>query len=73
MNLLPYYPQLRFGPEGVRLYNPLLRKRYANRPEERVRLRFVDMLLHGAGFRARGSGSRWPFRQSIARRPPART
>jgi hypothetical protein len=50
MNLLPYYPQLRFGPEGVRLYNPLLRKRYANRPEERVRLRFVDMLLHGAGF-----------------------
>lgn len=50
MNILPYYPPLRFEDGGVSLYNPLLRKRYANRPEERVRLCFVDMLLHGAGF-----------------------
>lgn len=62
LNPIPYYPVLRRLDGETRLYNPLLRKRYANRPEERVRLRFVDMLLHGAGF----PGSRIGFEVAVA-------
>ncbi|MDX1590919.1 MAG: type I restriction enzyme HsdR N-terminal domain-containing protein [Balneolaceae bacterium] len=32
-----------------RLYNPILRKRYKNRPEERVRLCWTEFLLHQTG------------------------
>ncbi len=43
--LLPYYPILRYVNGEIRLFNPVLRKSYLPRPEERVRLSFIDMLL----------------------------
>lgn len=43
---LNFFPQLLFeGKERV-LFNPILRKRFKNRPEERVRLRWIDYLIH---------------------------
>ena len=42
---LPYYPILRHVNGEMRLFNPVLRKTYVARPEERVRLCFIDMLL----------------------------
>lgn len=41
----PYYPILRNVNGEIRLFNPVLRKTYVARPEERVRLSFIDMLL----------------------------
>lgn len=32
--------------DQVRLFNPVLKKQFANRPEERVRLQWVEYLLH---------------------------
>jgi len=42
---LPYYPIIRISNGEIRLFNPVLRKSYLPRPEERVRLSFIDMLL----------------------------
>lgn len=43
---LNFFPQIFFeGKERV-LFNPILRKRFKNRPEERVRLRWVEYLIH---------------------------
>jgi len=40
-----HFPQFRFA-HGVKwLFNPILKKRFANRPEERVRLEYVEFLL----------------------------
>ena len=40
-----HFPQFRFA-DGVKwLFNPVLKKRFANRPEERVRLEYVEFLL----------------------------
>lgn len=41
-----HFPQFRFSDGEKWLFNPVLKKRFANRPEERVRLRYVDFLLH---------------------------
>ena len=40
-----YYPEIRTDRGTVELWNPVLKRRYAPRPEERVRLSFIDMLL----------------------------
>lgn len=41
-----HFPQVRFSDGRKWLYNPILKKRFANRPEERVRLQYVEFLLH---------------------------
>jgi hypothetical protein len=41
-----HFPQVRFEGLEKRLYNPVLKKRYKNRPEERVRLKWLEYLLH---------------------------
>lgn len=40
-----HYPQVRFSEGQKWLFNPVLKKRFANRPEERVRLQYVEYLL----------------------------
>jgi hypothetical protein len=40
-----YYPEIRTDRGTVELWNPVLKRRYVARPEERVRLSFIDMLL----------------------------
>ncbi len=40
-----YYPEIRTDRGTVELWNPVLKRRYSPRPEERVRLCFIDMLL----------------------------
>lgn len=45
VNSTIHFPQFRFA-NGVKwLFNPVLKKRFANRPEERVRLEYVEYLL----------------------------
>lgn len=41
-----HFPQVRFSAGRKWLYNPVLRKRFVNRPEERVRLQYAEFLLH---------------------------
>lgn len=41
-----HFPQVRFADGQKWLFNPVLKKRFANRPEERIRLQYVDFLLH---------------------------
>lgn len=41
-----HFPQVRFSYGRKWLFNPILKQRLANRPEERVRLQFVDHLIH---------------------------
>ena len=45
-----YYPQVRFANGQKWLFNPILKKRFAILPEERVRLQYLDFLLHRAGW-----------------------
>src|SRR6056297_3733025 len=44
-NTTGHFPQMRFSDGQKWLFNPILRKRFANRPEERVRLQYVEFLL----------------------------
>lgn len=41
-----HFPQVVIEGTGKWLFNPVLKKRFANRPEERVRLRWIEYLLH---------------------------
>lgn len=41
-----HFPQVRFSGGRKWLFNPILKKRFANRPEERVRLQYTEFLLH---------------------------
>lgn len=41
-----HFPQVIFDDGRKWLFNPVLKKRFKNRPEERVRLQWVDFLLH---------------------------
>lgn len=45
-----HFPLIVHQPGEKYLYNPVLKKRFKNRPEERVRLRWVEYLLHQAGW-----------------------
>lgn len=42
----PHFPQIVFEKNEKLLYNPVLKKRFVNRPEERVRLRWVEYILN---------------------------
>lgn len=41
-----HFPQVIFEKQHKKLFNPVLKKRFKNRPEERVRLKWVEYLLH---------------------------
>lgn len=58
---LSQFPQFRFRDGQKRLWNPILKKTFANLPEERVRLALVDYLILEAGF----SSSRISFESPI--------
>lgn len=45
-----HFPQVFVGEGQKWLFNPVLKKRLKNRPEERVRLQWVDFLLHQTGW-----------------------
>lgn len=47
-----HYPHFVFRDGEKMLWNPVLKKTFANRPEERVRLRLIDYFLLEAGFPA---------------------
>ncbi|MGN8225798.1 type I restriction enzyme HsdR N-terminal domain-containing protein [Gracilimonas sp. BCB1] len=49
---LSHYPQFRFRDGEKRLWNPILKKTFAIRPEEQVRLALVDYLILEAGMSA---------------------
>lgn len=42
----PHFPQIVYEKNEKLLYNPILKKRFVNRPEERVRLRWVEYILN---------------------------
>jgi len=41
-----HFPQVVFEKQQKKLFNPVLKKRFINRPEERVRLKWLEYLLH---------------------------
>lgn len=41
-----HFPQVIFEKQQKKLFNPVLKKRFKNRPEERVRLKWVEYLIH---------------------------
>lgn len=41
-----HFPQVVFEKQQKKLFNPILKKRFKNRPEERVRLKWVEYLIH---------------------------
>lgn len=45
-----HYPHIRFRDGKKMLWNPVLKKVFVNRPEERIRLQFVEYLRNEAGF-----------------------
>lgn len=45
-----HFPQVIFDDGRKWLFNPVLKKRFKNRPEERVRLQWVEFLLHQTGW-----------------------
>ncbi|MEX0607945.1 MAG: type I restriction enzyme HsdR N-terminal domain-containing protein [Balneolaceae bacterium] len=47
---LLHFPQFRFRDARKLLWNPILKKTFVNRPEERVRLELIDYLTLEAGF-----------------------
>lgn len=42
---IPFIPSFRHSDKGKQLFNPILKKRYENRPEERVRLGVLEEVL----------------------------
>lgn len=60
-NSTKHFPQFRFV-NGVKwLFNPVLKKRFANRPEERVRLEHVEYLLAETGINKNRIGFEAPI------------
>ena len=49
-SVLKHYPQIRFQEDAKSLWNPILKKKYKQRPEERVRLKCIEYLTLEAGF-----------------------
>lgn len=56
-----HYPQFVFREGSKLLWNPILKKAFVDRPEERVRLQIVDYLILEAGF----SSSRISFESPV--------
>lgn len=61
-----HFPQVRFSDGQKWLFNPVLKKRFANRPEERVRLQYVDFLLHQTNISHNRIGFETPVRAKSA-------
>lgn len=57
-----HFPQVIIDGNKKWLFNPILKKRFANRPEERVRLRWVDYLLHQTGWKRSRIGFETPVK-----------
>lgn len=47
---IPHFAQIRFQDGKKYLWNPILKKKFINRPEERVRLELVEYFILEAGF-----------------------
>lgn len=47
---LKHYPQIRYKEDSKFLWNTILKKKYKQRPEERVRLKCIEYLILEAGF-----------------------
>lgn len=56
-----HYPRYVFRDDSKLLWNPILKKTFVNRPEERVRLQVLDYLILEAGF----SSSRISFESPV--------
>ena len=61
-----HFPQVRFSGGQKWLFNPVLKKRFANRPEERVRLQYVEFLLRNTTVRKNRIGFEAPVKVSSA-------
>ncbi len=57
-----HFPQFRISDGSKWLFNPVLKKRFANRPEERVRLRYVEYLLAETDFNKNRMGFEAPIK-----------
>lgn len=56
-----HYPQIKIQQGKRVLWNPILKKGFVNRPEERVRLQLVEYLIREAGF----SSSKFSFESPV--------
>lgn len=61
-----HFPEVIVEPDQKWLFNPILKKRFKNRPEERVRLQWVEFLIHQTGWKKTRIGFETPvqLRQS---------
>lgn len=57
-----HFPRIVFDHKQKKLFNPILKKRYKNRPEERVRLKWVEYLLQQTGWSKSRIGFEAPVR-----------
>lgn len=64
-----HFPQIRFSSGKKELYNSILKKKFVNLPEERVRLAMVDYLLLEAGWNKNRVGFEAPIRLPQTKHP----
>ncbi len=64
-----HFPQVRFNSDKKELYNSILKKKFVNLPEERVRLAMVDYLLLEAGWNKNRIGFEAPIRLPQTKHP----
>lgn len=57
-----HFPQVVVQDNRFWLFNPILKKRYENRPEERVRLQWVEYLLHQTDWKKSRIGFETPVK-----------
>lgn len=57
-----HFPRVVAGSNRFWLFNPILKKRYENRPEERVRLKWVEYILHQTDWKKSRIGFETPVR-----------
>ena len=64
-----HFPRVRFNSGKKELYNSILKKKFVNLPEERVRLAMVDYLLLEAGWNKNRIGFEAPVRLPHTKHP----
>lgn len=64
-----HFPQIRFHSGKKELYNPILKRKFVNLPEERVRLAMVDYLLLEAGWNKNRIGFEAPIKLPQTKHP----
>lgn len=57
-----HFPRVVAGSSRFWLFNPILKKRYENRPEERVRLKWVEYILHHTNWKKSRIGFEAPVK-----------